>query len=223
MIDEEKARELTIENVTDGKSKYFSWGFYKGCVVGLKYNNKQIAELEEKISVLLSCKNCSENKGGLICAKEYENKCLAQKIEFIQELKKENAELKAQIKKRCAKDLIKVQKENEAFVANLKESVEIQEKTVESLTDKIARLLQLVEQLKKSAIVWHKIIYQDDPDNTDRCLVANSPAEEDKEYLLKTKYGFVVDKLDYDETGFFFQDYDWDSIEAWAELPEVGK
>lgn len=124
---------------------------------------------------------------------------------------------------RCAKDLIKVQKENEAFVANLKESVEIQEKTVESLTDKIARLLQLVEQLKKSAIVWHKIIYQDDPDNTDRCLVANSPAEEDKEYLLKTKYGFAIDKLDYDETGFFFQDYDWDSIEAWAELPEVGK
>ena len=99
MTDEEKARELTIKNVTDGKSKHFSWGFYKGCLVGLEYNNKQIAELEEKISVLLSCKNCSENNGGLICAKEYENKCLAQKIEFIQELKKENAELKAQIKK----------------------------------------------------------------------------------------------------------------------------
>lgn len=96
MTDEEKARELTIKNVTDGKSKYFSWGFYKGCLVGLEYNNKQIAELEEKISVLLSCKNCSENKGGWICVKEYENKCLAQKIVFIQELKKENAQLKKQ-------------------------------------------------------------------------------------------------------------------------------
>ena len=96
MTDEEKARELTIKNVTDGKSKYFSWGFYKGCVVGLEYNNKQIAELEEKISVLLSCKNCSENKGGWICAKEYENKCLAQKIEFIKELQKENTQLKKQ-------------------------------------------------------------------------------------------------------------------------------
>ena len=96
MTDEEKARELTIKNVTDGKSKYFSWGFYKGCVVGLEYNNKQIAELEEKISVLLSCKNCSENKGGWICAKEYENKCLAQKIVFIKELQKENAQLKKQ-------------------------------------------------------------------------------------------------------------------------------
>ena len=106
MTDEEKAKELTIKNVTDGKNKYFSWGFYKGCVVGLEYNNKQIAELEEKISVLLSCKNCPENKGGWICAKEYENKCLAQKIVFIQELKKENAELKKELKisQRCWQD-----------------------------------------------------------------------------------------------------------------------
>lgn len=51
------------------------------------------AELEEKISVLLSCKNCSENKGGFICAKEYENKCLAQKIELIKELEEEKCEL----------------------------------------------------------------------------------------------------------------------------------
>ncbi len=50
MTAEEKARELTIKNVTDGKSKYFSWGFYKGCVVGLEYNNKQIAELKKKLT-----------------------------------------------------------------------------------------------------------------------------------------------------------------------------
>jgi hypothetical protein len=54
----------------------------------------KIAELEEKISVLLSCKNCPENKGGLICAKEYENECLAQKIEYIKELQQENEVLK---------------------------------------------------------------------------------------------------------------------------------
>lgn len=97
----EKAQELTIKNVTDGKNKYFSWGFYKGCVVGLEYNNKQITELEEKISVLLSCKKCPEDKGGYICAKEYENKCLAQKIEFIKELKKEKAVLKERNIKDC--------------------------------------------------------------------------------------------------------------------------
>ena len=42
---------------------------------------KENAELKEKISVLLSCKNCSENK------------CLTQKIEFIKELEEEKCEL----------------------------------------------------------------------------------------------------------------------------------
>lgn len=55
----------------------------------------RIVELEKKISILLSCKNCPDNKGGLLCQKEYEDKCLAQKIKFIKELQEENAELKA--------------------------------------------------------------------------------------------------------------------------------
>ena len=54
---------------------------------------KENAELQEKISILLSCQNCPENKGGWICAKEYDNKCLAQKITFIKELKKEKRKL----------------------------------------------------------------------------------------------------------------------------------
>ena len=53
---------------------------------------KENAELQEKISVLLSCKNCPENKGGWGCEKEYENKCLTQKIVYIKELKEENAQ-----------------------------------------------------------------------------------------------------------------------------------
>jgi hypothetical protein len=48
---------------------------------------KENANLEEKISILLSCKNCPVNKGGYICQKEYEDKCLAQKIQYIKELK----------------------------------------------------------------------------------------------------------------------------------------
>ena len=63
-------------------------------VFGRRVSEKYIAELEERISVLLSCKNCPENKGGLICQKEYENKCLAQKIQFIKELQEENNDLK---------------------------------------------------------------------------------------------------------------------------------
>lgn len=60
---------------------------------------KENAELEEKISNLLSCQNCPGNKGGLLCQKEYEDKCLAQKIQYIKELKEENAELNAKISK----------------------------------------------------------------------------------------------------------------------------
>ncbi len=51
--------------------------------------------LEKKISILLSCTNCPDNKGGLLCQKEYEDKCLAQKIQYIKELQEENAELEA--------------------------------------------------------------------------------------------------------------------------------
>ena len=84
------------------------------------------AELEREISILLSCNSCPDNKGGLLCQKEYEDKCLAQKIQYIKELKEENrqhkqliedlnnskkriAELEAQIEKmkccgNCAKN-----------------------------------------------------------------------------------------------------------------------
>ena len=60
---------------------------------------KRESELEHKISILLSCKNCPENKGGYICEKEYEGKCLSQKTQYIKELQDEIVELKAQIEK----------------------------------------------------------------------------------------------------------------------------
>ena len=66
---------------------------------------KENAELKEKISVLLSCKNCPENKGGWGCEKEYDNKCLTQKIVYIKELIEDITEMKEQINK--AKEIIK--------------------------------------------------------------------------------------------------------------------
>ena len=80
---------------------------------------KENAELQEKISVLLSCTNCPENKGGWICEKEYENKCLTQKIEFIKELEEEKCELLGIIQ---GKD--KVIQELEKENAELKEQIE---------------------------------------------------------------------------------------------------
>ena len=98
MTDEEIA-EKWVEDNKYGINEYClsieDFGEH-GFLAGLNYKKKENAELKEKISILLSCKNCPENKGGWICAKEYEDKCLAQKIEFIKELEKENAELKEQ-------------------------------------------------------------------------------------------------------------------------------
>ena len=88
---------------------------------------KENAELKEKISVLLSCKNCPENKGGWICVKEYENKCLSQKIVYIKELKEDIAEHNKQLIK--AKELIKemlsiLPKENIAGIYEITEEAE---------------------------------------------------------------------------------------------------
>ena len=84
------------ENGADYAKEVSNVTIKQAFLAGLEYKNKENTELKEKISILLSCKNCPENKGGWICAKEYEDKCLAQKIEFIKELEKENAELKEQ-------------------------------------------------------------------------------------------------------------------------------
>ena len=91
----EKAQELTIKNVTDGKNKYFSWGFYKGCVVGLEYNNERIAELEKENAELDCQKN--RNKACYSCANATE-RCFKNEIgclcEKYKSYKDENAELK---------------------------------------------------------------------------------------------------------------------------------
>lgn len=92
----EKEAKERAKDYTDNAKRQVAYecGFLDGVDLGY---NKANEELEEKISVLLSCKNCPENKDGLICQKEYENKCLAQKIQFIKELQQENAELKEQV------------------------------------------------------------------------------------------------------------------------------
>lgn len=77
------------------------------------------------------------------------------------------------------------------------------------------------EQLKKNAIVWHKVTCFDEPDENGY-ITASNPAEEGKDYLvlLKNK-SIAISGLAYDDDGYFFEDFDWEDIEAWAELPEV--
>ena len=83
--------------------------------------DKVVQELKEKISILLSCKNCPENKGGWICAKEYENKCLPQKIVYIKELKKEKRKLLGIIRDKD-KVIQELEKENAELKNRNKES-----------------------------------------------------------------------------------------------------
>jgi hypothetical protein len=67
---------------------------FEDCTESLTDARIKIKELEAQISILLSCKNCPDNKGGYICQKEYEDKCLAQKIQYIKKLQEENTDIK---------------------------------------------------------------------------------------------------------------------------------
>ena len=95
----EKEAEEYAEKSVDGYLNevpvyYVQQEIEQSYIASAEPREKQIADFEQKISVLLSCKNCPENKGGFICQKEYEDKCLAQKIQYIKELQEENTEAK---------------------------------------------------------------------------------------------------------------------------------
>ena len=146
--------EVTIDDFLEKVQEILKVAFKDGAEFGY---NKLNEELKEKISVLLSCKNCPENKGGWICAKEYENKCLAQKIVFIQELKKENAKLKKELKisQRCWQD-----QKNISLNANcsLHKAKELIEELSSSLSvvgecdDEECELLNRAEQFLKDSV-----------------------------------------------------------------------
>lgn len=88
--------EEIVQGYDRNRDRLISMGFptFQSC----KEYAEKIKDLEQQISTLLSCKDCPENKGGYICSKEYNDRCLAQKIEYIKELKEENAELKEKIR-----------------------------------------------------------------------------------------------------------------------------
>ena len=100
---------------------------------------KENAKLQEKISVLLSCTNCPENKGGWGCEKEYENKCLTQKIEFIKELEEEKCEL-----------LGIIQGKDKIIQELKKENTELKEKYVKECEDTMYVVTDYSKQLTKA-------------------------------------------------------------------------
>ena len=115
MNNEEQLKQEAIAKYKTGSYPQLHpdhYAFIHGYLAGAESREKRIDELEEKISVLLSCKNCPENKGGLLCQKEYEDKCLAQKIQYIKELQEEFKNLKKTYRKQRNKRIDDLQKEN---------------------------------------------------------------------------------------------------------------
>lgn len=94
-------------------------------------------------------------------------------------------------------------------------------KTLYNALDKIKELEKENEQLKKNAIVWHKVTCFDEPDENGY-ITASVPVDAGKDYLvlLKNK-SIAIDRLTYNDVGYIFEDFDWEDIEAWAKLPEV--
>lgn len=113
-------------------------------------------ELEKEISILLSCKNCPENKGGYICQKEYEDKCLAQKIQYIKELQEENAELKKQVeqKQHLADVRLEQSLENyKLFSDERKARIDV-DIALEDMTDNLTKAKEHIRTLISCLINW---------------------------------------------------------------------
>lgn len=104
---------------------------------------KENAEFKKEISILLSCSNCPENKGGYVCEKEYNDKCLAQKIEYIKELKEENEELN-----RDKTELVNSVTELENKVNKLEKQIENYQLAENESKEIIAELKEQIEKMK---------------------------------------------------------------------------
>lgn len=96
--------------------------------------------------------------------------------------------------------------------ANLQQGFEI-------ICNRISELEKENEELKKNALVWHKVTCHEPDENG--YITDDNPAEEGKEYLFKLKNGSVIIEELYYEDGYIVEGYSWEEIEAWAELSEM--
>jgi hypothetical protein len=154
IAEQNKSTEEILKAVAKVKSDYKELCNLKDMrIAELEQEN---AEQKAQISVLLSCENCPENKGGYICEKEYNDKCLAQKIQYIKELKQENAELKERNIKDCKNFNRAVEKIGEQLnqkqyqLIKAKELLKKIEKIVYNGENEIKRLSKIVDILAEA-------------------------------------------------------------------------
>ena len=162
MNNEEQLKQEAIAKYKTGsypQSHPDHYAFIHGYLASAEPREKRIAELEEKISVLLSCKNCPENKGGLLCQKEYEDKCLAQKIQYIKELQEEFKNLKKTYRKQRNKRIDDLQKENAELRTRL-EALEGQTpwKDIKDKSEVIGQLTKAKEIIKDQKELLDRVL-----------------------------------------------------------------
>lgn len=78
-----------------------------------------------------------------------------------------------------------------------------------------------IEELKKNALVWHKVTCFDKPDENG-CITYDASAYDYRKYLVRTKRGhYSIQELMEVDSGVVFEDCEWEDVDAWTELPEV--
>lgn len=90
----------------------------------------------------------------------------------------------------------------------------------EIICKRIAELEKENEELKKNALVWHKVTCFDKPDENGY-ITNDCPGDIGKEFLVRGKLGdFSVRELIEIDNGVLFEDCEWEDVDAWAELRE---
>lgn len=115
------------------------------------------------------------------------------------------------------KRIFELEKENE----DLKAEIGLNEVTIQDQLEDRIKVIKENEELKKNALVWHKVTCFDKPDENG-WITYDVPAYDNSEYLVRTKRGhYSIQELMEVDTGIVFEDSEWEDVDAWAELPEV--
>lgn len=76
-------------------------------------------------------------------------------------------------------------------------------------------------ELEKKCLIWHKVHIFDKPDENG-FITTDAPGYDNREYLVRTKRGhYSIQELRELDIGVVFDDYEWEDVDAWAELTEV--
>lgn len=102
-----------------------------------------------------------------------------------------------------------LKKENEELKLKLNKQKEINKEYVDEYAE-----------LKKNALEWHKVTCFDKPDENG-WITLDAPSVSGIVYLVKLKDGGrEIRELEEYDGCTFFEDLEWEEIEAWAEIPE---